>query len=353
MATLVAVCDRHADRASALGRPFRATSHTDIATMLTAERIDVLSVCTPHPRHAEAVELAAAHGVHALVEKPLAATLADCDRAIAACVGAGVHLGVVSQRRFYAPVVRMKAAIDAGKIGRPVLATVELLGWRDRSYYESNPWRGTWEGEGGGVLVNQSPHQIDLLQWMMGPVDELYGYWDNVNHPFITVDDTSAALLRFRSGGIAVVVVSNAQKPGLYGRIHIHGSTGASVGAQTETGSSFVAGTSARVAPPFNDVWTIEGESDLLPAWQAEDSRFGASHDVATYYHQLQIADFLDAVARDRAPAVDGVEGRKVVEIFTAVYRSQRDHRPITFPLVAEPGLDDVGRLGSTVRATG
>ena len=108
----------------------------------------------------------------------------------------------------------MKAAIDEGRIGRPVLATVDILGWRDAAYYASNPWRGTWAGEGGGVLVNQAPHQLDLLQWLMGPVEELFGYWDNLAHPGIEVDDTAVAVVRFRSGGLGDVLLSNAQNPG-------------------------------------------------------------------------------------------------------------------------------------------
>jgi UDP-N-acetyl-2-amino-2-deoxyglucuronate dehydrogenase len=343
---LIAVCDPLASRAADFGRRYAAVPYTDVATMLRAARPDVVSICTPHPLHAQAIELAAAHGAHVLVEKPLAATLADCDRALDACADAGVRLGVVSQRRFYRPVTRMKAAIDEGKIGRPVLATLEVLGWRDRAYYDSDPWRGTWEGEGGGVLVNQTPHQIDLLQWLMGPVEELYGNWANLNHPYIPVEDTAVAVIRFRGGGLAALVLSNSQKPGLHGRINVHGSNGASIGAQTESGSPFIAGVSTSVDPPFNDLWTVDGEADLLPVWQAEDREHAATHDVMSHYHRLQIADFLDAVSAGRPPAVDGHEGRKVVEIITAIYRAQRDRRPVAFPLTAESDRDDFdGRI--------
>ncbi len=345
---LVAVCDRTQAGADAFGRRHGVPGYADLATMLEAERVEAVSICTPHPVHAAAIELAAAHGTHVLVEKPLAATLADCDRAIAACAAAGVHLGVISQRRFYPPIARMKAAIDAGRIGRPALATVDVLGWRTAAYYDSNPWRGTWAGEGGGVLVNQAPHQLDLLLWMMGPAVELFGYWDNVNHPEIEVDDTAIAVLRFQHGGLGTIVVSNAQNPGVHGRIHVHGSNGASIGTQTDFGSMFISGVTTSVEPPVNDLWTIEGEADLLPAWQAQDRRTAGEADVMSRYHELQIADFIDAVRQDRPPAVDGDAGRRVVEVFTAIYRSQRDHRPVAFPLAAETGRDDLdGRLAS------
>ncbi len=242
----------------------------------------------------------------------------------------------------------MKAAIDAGKIGVPVLATVDILGWRDEAYYASNPWRGTWAGEGGGVLVNQAPHQLDLLQWFMGPIEELSGYWDNLNHPSIPVDDTAVAVIRFRSGGLGVVVASNSQRPGIGGHLHVHGSNGASVGTRTDAGSMFISGVTETVEPAVNDLWTIEGEADLLPGWQAEDRAFAADHDPMSWFHERQIEDFLDAILEDRPPAVDGAEGRKVVELFTAIYRSQRDHRPVAFPLDPEVGRDDLdGRLAS------
>ncbi len=127
--------------------------------------------------------LAAELGVHVLVEKPLAASLADCDAMIGAADRAGVKLGVISQRRWYEPARRVRAAIDAGKLGKPVLATVTMLGWRSKEYYESDSWRGTWADEGGGVLVNQAPHQLDLLLWYMGAVAEVSGMWANLNHP--------------------------------------------------------------------------------------------------------------------------------------------------------------------------
>jgi UDP-N-acetyl-2-amino-2-deoxyglucuronate dehydrogenase len=344
--TLVAVCDPMADRAEEFGRDFGAHPYTDLATMLAAESPDMVSICSPHPLHAAAITAAAERGVHALVEKPLAASLSDCDLAIDACRRAGVKLGVVSQRRFYPPVVRMRQAIEAGKIGDPILATLCVLGWRDRAYYESDPWRGTWVAEGGGVMMNQTPHQIDLLQWLMGPVEEVFGYWDNLNHPYIEVEDTAVAVIRFKSGAVGSLVVSNSQNPGLYGRIHVHGSNGASIGAQTESGSAFIAGVSTDVEPPANDVWTVRGEEDLLEAWQTADRLLASDRDVTSYYHEAQIADFLEAIDEDRDPLVTGEDGRKVIEIITAVYRSQRDGKPVKFPVEAEVDRDDLdGRL--------
>ncbi|MBN1221196.1 MAG: Gfo/Idh/MocA family oxidoreductase [Anaerolineae bacterium] len=342
----VAVCSRSREKVDHFARQYEVQGYTNFEQMLTEVKVQMVAICTPHPVHADQIIEAARHGVHSLVEKPLASDLNHCDRAIVACRQGGVKLGVISQRRFYKPVVRLQQAIEAGKIGRPVLATLAVLGWRDEAYYQSDPWRGKWDTEGGGVLVNQTPHQLDVFQWLMGPIDELFGYWDNLNHPYLEVEDTAVAVVRFKSGALGQILVSNSQKPGFYGKIHIHGSNGASVGAQTEGGSPFIAGVTTTIEPPLNDIWTVPGEEHLLPVWQEEDRQTAAEIDVMTYYHRCQIKNFLQAIIENQEPLVNGEEGRKVVEMFTAVYRSQRDGRPIKFPLAPETGRDDYdGRL--------
>ena len=242
--------------------------------LVKTENIDLAIVCTPHPFHKDPAIEAAQHGAHVLVEKPLAIDPYDGDRMIEACEMAGTRLGVISQRRWYAPSQRVKEAIDAGKIGMPALGTVTMLGWRDRNYYDADEWRGTWNLEGGGVLVNQAPHQLDLLLWYMGEVEEVFGLWRNLNHPYIEVDDTALAILKFKNGGIGNILVSNSQKPGIFGKVHIHGSNGASVGVQTDGGAMFVPGMSVIEEPPLNDLWTIPGEEHLIEKWKAEDAAF-------------------------------------------------------------------------------
>lgn len=334
-AEFVAVCSRDAARAATFAQQYNVKPYTDVATMIREARAHAVIVCTPHPAHAAPAIAAARAGAHVLVEKPLAVDLKDCDAIIAAARAARVKLGVVSQRRWYPPAQRVRAAIDSGKIGKPILGVVMMLGWRDEAYYRSDPWRGKWIEEGGGVLVNQSPHQLDLLQWFMGPIAEVFAYWDNLNHPYIQVEDTAVAALRFKSGALGSIVVSNSQKPGLYGKVHAHGENGASVGVQTDGGAMFIAGMSTAQEPPINDVWTVPGEEHLLAQWQAEDRAMFQHVDTTTYYHQLQIQDFLRAIIEDREPAVNGEEGRKTVELFTAIYRSQRERRPAQFPLDA------------------
>jgi predicted dehydrogenase len=329
----VAVCGRDPQRTQAFATQYGVRAYTDLAALLADRDVQSVIICTPHPQHAEQAVAAAEAGRHVLVEKPLAITAAECDRMIAAAAAHGVKLGVISQRRLYESVQRVKRALDAGKIGRPILGMVTVLGWRSAEYYTMDPWRGSWAGEGGGVLVNQAVHQLDLFQWLMGPIEDVFGYWANLNHPTIEVEDTAVAVVRFRSGALGNIVVSNSQHPGLYGKVHIHGANGASIGVQTEGGSMFIAGVAGNVEPPVNDLWTIPGEEALLDGWQAEDRARAAAIDVTSEYHRLQIADFLDAIRDDRPPLVPGEDGRRAVELFEAIYRSQREGRSIRLPL--------------------
>lgn len=347
---LVAVCDADAARAESFAAKFGCKAYSDPEAMLASGEVQMVSICTPHPLHAPYAVMAAQAGVHALVEKPLAASLRDCDLAIGAHRAAGTRLGLVSQRRFYPGTQRIWRAIQDGKLGQPILGILTVQGWRSESYYQMDPWRGKWDTEGGGVLVNQTPHQLDILQWLMGPIEELYGYWDNFNHPFVEVEDTAFAVIRFKSGAVGNIVVSNSQNPGLYGRVQIHGSNGASVGVQTDGGNIFISGVSTNVDPPINYLWNVAGEEHLLEQWQAEDRALGARVDVMNYFHERQIEEFLQALQAGREPMVTGEQGRISVEIFTAIYRSQRDHLPIKFPVAAEDSHGDYdGRLSKAL----
>jgi predicted dehydrogenase len=273
-------------------------------------------------------------GAHVLVEKPLAATLTDCDEMIKVAATTGKKLGVVSQRRFFPSSMRIKKAIDDGKIGKPMIGSVVMLGWRDQAYYEGDAWRGTWQGEGGGVLVNQAPHQLDLLQWYMGDeITEVYGVWKNINHPYIEVDDTAVAIVNFKNGAIGNILVSNSQKPGIYGKVHIHGSNGASVGVETDRGAMFLAGITSIVQPPTNDLWTVPGEEQNMASWYEEDIAFFKNIDAVEYYIRLQDRDFILAVINNTDPLISAREGRKTVELFTAIYRSTEKGKPVKWPI--------------------
>ena len=328
-----AVCDNNIERARAFANRYGVKAYDDIEAMIRECGLDVVSICTPHPLHANPTVIAADCGCNVLIEKPLASSLEDCDRIIEAGDRNHVTIGTMVQRRFYRPCMRIHQAIEDGKIGRPVLGMVTMLGWRDKNYYDSDPWRGSWKGEGGGVMVNQAPHQIDLLQWYMGEVDEIYGVWENLNHPYIEVEDTAVAVIKFKNGGVGNIVVSNSQNPALFGKVHIFGENGAGVGVQTDGGAMFVAGMSSITEAPYNDLWTVAGEENMLETWKREDTDFFNSVDSMYYYHREQIKDFVDAVQKGEKPLVDAREGRKTVEIFTGIYRATETNSVIKFPI--------------------
>ena len=332
-ARLKGVWNRTRSKSDDFAKLYSTKAYPDVTAMVRECKSDLVIVCTAHPFHIQPAVEAAQAGANILVEKPLSSSLSDCDEIINACRTKNVRIGVISQRRWYEPAIRVKKAIESGKIGKPVLAVVTMLGWRDKAYYDSDSWRGTWQNEGGGVLVNQSPHQLDLLLWYMGEIDEVYGLWRNLNHPYIEVDDTALAIVRFKSGAVGNILVSNSQKPGLYGKVQIHGDNGASVGVQTDGGAMFIAGRTGVAEPPVNDLWTVPGEETLLKEWIKDDTEIFNSCDPTVRYIQYQIEDYLRALKNGVEPLVTGTDGRRTVELFTAIYRSSKDNLPIKFPL--------------------
>jgi UDP-N-acetyl-2-amino-2-deoxyglucuronate dehydrogenase len=333
-ARVTAVAGRSPQRARALAAASRARVDPSLDAMIERGDVDTVAICTPHPLHCEQAVAAALAGLHVVVEKPMALSPAECDAMTAAARESGVLLSVISQRRWYEPVRRVKEAIDGGRIGQPGLATVEVLGWRGPEYYAMDDWRGTQAGEGGGVLVNQAIHQLDLVRWFLGSAVEVDGWTANVNHLEIDVEDTAVAAVRFANGALASIVASNAQRPGLHARIHVHGRSGASVGVETDAGSSFVAGVSAP-SPARNDLWTIPGEEGAIDRWPAEDEAGRAGLDLATRYHELQLRDIVGAIRDGRAPAVTGEDGRAAVELMDAIYRAARSGRRMSLGIPA------------------
>lgn len=334
----VACCDSDFERAKAFAKRFGLTPYADVQEMIQKSKVQALSVCTPHPLHAKIAVAAADAGCHVLIEKPLAVSLEDCDTIIESGERNNVQISMIAQKRFYRPCLRMKQAILEGKIGTPIIGTLNMYGWRGKDYYDSDPWRGTWKGEGGGVMATQATHEIDILLWMMGEVDEVYGVWENFNHPYIEVEDTAAAIVRFKSGAIGNLIMSNSQNPGLYGNVHVHGSNGASIGTQIDGGSAFIAGMTTIAEAPYNDIWTIRGEEDRLEEMKAADSKEFLSCDFMHYYHERQIEDFLNAIQQNRTPMVTARDGRRAVELMLAVYKSMELNAPVKLPMCNSDG---------------
>jgi predicted dehydrogenase len=286
------------------------------ADEMFASGLDAVTVCTPHAAHEAGVLTAARHRTHVLCEKPVALTVAQAQRMIAATDAAGVRFGVLFQRRFWPAAQRIRRAMQDGRLDTPICGGVVARFNRDADYY-AEPWRGRLATEGGGVLMTQAIHHVDLLQWFMGPVRRVTGRCATLVHGgLIDVEDTAAAVVEFASGGIATIQAGTTFRPGLGAQVWVSDAHG-----RTASVMEFPEGVG------FTDISTVPGEE----ASQTGRVRAGAPdlplaeiHDHLVPYHARQIEDFLDAVRHDREPAVTGHDAVRSLEIIEAIYASSR-----------------------------
>ena len=329
-AELVSICDVSSEHLSNFAERWGVRNQYDSArTMLDAGGLDVICVCTPHPQHAEPLVLAAERGIHGVVEKPMTSTVADADRVLEASTKYGTLLSTMSQRRWFPAAQRVREAITSGHMGdRLVLGESFCEMWRDEAYYLKDAWRGRWDTEGGGVLMNQAPHNIDFLLWYMGPAEEIFGYWSNVNHPYVEIEDNAVAVIRFKSGALGILKGTLSMNPER--RIHgvtLVGDSGAT--ASLDCWSVRDARQRVLSGPSdvgSNDVWTFrDGALQAVSQDQAIAYRAG---DLPNF-HAHQLRDVIGAIREKRPPAVTGVDGRRVVAIIQGVYESGRTGRPV------------------------
>ena len=304
---LAAVCVSQPARAAQAVADFGVACETSLAALLARSDIDVVSICTPSGLHAAQAIAAAQAGKHVLVEKPIALTLADTDAMIAACHSAEVQLGVALQRRTDPGLRQIAEAIGSGALGKPVLGTVNIPYLRTAAYYASAEWRGTWALDGGGALMNQGIHLIDLLLWYFGDVAEIYARMATQVHT-IEVEDSLTATLRFANGALGSIVATTAAAPGYPHRVEIYGERG---GVQIE-GEQVLR-------------WGIDGITPLAQASELAGAGAGASPTgISTAGHTRIIADMADAVRTGRTPLVGGAEGRRSLALVLAAYQSAR-----------------------------
>ncbi|MBX7442947.1 MULTISPECIES: Gfo/Idh/MocA family protein [unclassified Arthrobacter] len=322
---IVGVCDVDPGRAQATAREWGIPHALSTVDALLALDLDIVSVCTPHPTHEEVVLQAAAAGVHVLCEKPIAVELASAERMVQACDQAGVKLGVLFQRRFWPAAQRIRAAIDDGTVGRPILGQCSVMLHRDPEYYSRDAWRGTWANDGGGVLMTQAIHYIDLLQWFMGDVAEVYGRINTYKHgDHIEVEDSATAVITFTSGAMATLEASTAVSPSLGAQVRITGETGASASL-----TEFPEGSDGRV-----DLWAVAGRVRTEPAHPegAEPNvPLAAINGQLIPHHTAQVRDFVRALREGGEPAITGRDATKALRILLAVYESSRTGSPVRF----------------------
>lgn len=306
-AKLIAVCDVVKEKADKMAAEFGAKAYYDVDEMLANEPdIDVVHVCVPSGLHHVIGIKAAKAGKHVITEKPIDVTVEQADMLINACREAGVKLSCISQHRFDDGMLEVKKALDAGKFGRINSGGSHTKWWRSQEYYDSGDWRGTWELDGGGALMNQSVHYVDLMQYIMGPVKEIKAMCATRCHERIQVEDVAMAVLKFENGAIGLLEGNTTAWPGYETRLDIYGTDGSIV--------------------IENDKLVHWNFADGTPMPNADGVAAGGAASAAIPYrsHRRQIADVYDAVREDREPAITGEMARAPLAIICGVYESAR-----------------------------
>jgi len=281
--------------------------------------VDVVVITTPSGAHLEPALTAAAAGKHVVVEKPLEITGPRCERIIAACDEHAVKLCTIFPSRFADANVALKAAVDAGKFGRLTLGEAANKWWRSQAYYDDGGWKGTQALDGGGALMNQAIHNVDLLLWLMGPAVSVCGLTATLAHERIEVEDTAVAAIRFASGALGVLTATTSVHPGYPKQIAVHGDRGSAVIEQEDVLKwDFTPGTA-------DDAAVKERFAAKVGASGGAADPKAISHEG----HRRQLADFVEAIRDNRPPKVDGREGKRAVELICAVYESNRTGRVV------------------------
>ncbi len=320
-AKLVALVSRHETNARAVaemvGHPCDVC--TDLKPVLSRPDVDVVIVTTPSGAHLEPAIAAANAGKHVVVEKPLEITLDRCDRIIEACDRRHVKLCTIFPSRFGDANQALKQAVVSGRFGRLTLGETTCKWWRPQSYYDEGGWKGTKALDGGGALMNQAIHNVDLLSWIMGPVTHITGFIGTLAHERIEVEDTAVACLRFSSGALGVIQATTSVHPGFPKTIAIHGNRGSVVIEQDDV-----------LRWEFNPE-TSEDKAVREQFAQKTGASGGANNPAAISHvgHARQLADFVNVLESGAEPGVDGREGRKAVEIILGIYRSAETGRTV------------------------
>lgn len=317
-AKLVAVCDIVKEKAEALAEQSGSPKvYTDYNELLADPEVDAVCICTPSGLHAKIGIAAAKAGKHVLSEKPMDIKLENIDALIAACKEAGVKLGGIFQRRTSDIWIKIREAIQAGKLGKMVLGDAYIKYYRSQEYYDSGDWRGTWELDGGGALMNQGVHCIDLLNWIMGPVESVYALAAPLVRN-IEVEDTAVAAIKFANGAFGVMEGTTSVNPGLNHRLEFHGENG-----------------NIRVEGEQIVEWSVPGDEEKSDSDEKSDAGSASSNpkNIFKEGHRLMVQDFVNAVREDRDPMVTGEEARKSVEFILAIYESSKTGKPVTLPL--------------------
>lgn len=319
-ATLVGCTSRNPATAEAFAEKHGCTAYVTLEEMLADEAVTVVTICSPSGAHLDPAIAAARAGKHVLVEKPLEITLDRCDAIIAACAENGVQLGGILPNRFSPAAIALKDAVAGGRFGTLTMGDTYVKWWRSQDYYDSGGWRGTWDLDGGGAYMNQAIHNVDLLLWLMGDVDNVSAATGTLAHERIEVEDVGAAVVTFKNGAIGVLQATTAAFPGWLRKTEIHGTTG-----------------SACVEQDSIAAWDFEtansGDKALLAELgKSSETSGGASDPKAISFvgHQRVFEDFTSAIDSGTEPSINGAESRRSVELILAIYEAAKSGQRVT-----------------------
>ena len=327
-ATLVAIYGRSADKVKDLATQYNCDWYTDLDVMLKRADIDAVSICTPNGTHANMGIAAALAGKHVLVEKPIDVSLEKADALIAFCQTQGVKLGVIFQRRYSEGVVALKQLLAEKKLGQLLFGGCYFKLYRSQEYYDSAVWRGTWDVDGGGVLMNQGIHYIDMLQFLMGPVAEVTARCGTFGHVDIEVEDTAASAIMFKSGALGVIEGTTCAYPGLVSRVDIYGTEGTAI-----IENDILTSVKLKSGYVYNEGSNTDNAGVSSPA-------------ISSDFHLRQFEDMVRAIQTDTEPSVPGKEGRKSLEIILSIYEAAFTGERVLLPLSNSVFLSELAEIG-------
>lgn len=315
---LAAVSDLDRERARTFGEEFGVAFYGDVEEMLARNDVDVVSICTPSGLHEEIAVLAANAGKHVIVEKPVEITLKKIDNMITVCVKNNVKLACMFNNRYREGNLFVKRAIDNGRLGRLISVNAFVRWYRDQDYYLKSGWRGTWALDGGGALMNQGIHYVDLMQWFAGDVESVCAYADKLLHKTIETEDTAAAILKFRSGTIGAILAGTSIYPGFPAEIQITGERG-SVSIRDGTIGTW----------SFKDKDALDEEAVFYMGGCVDNGRASSPMEFDCTYHKKQYRHIIDSLNMGTEPEINGTEARKSVEIVLAIYKASAERKEI------------------------
>ncbi|MBN2853085.1 MAG: Gfo/Idh/MocA family oxidoreductase [Clostridia bacterium] len=285
-------------------------AYQSVEDMLNDDNIDVVSVCTPSGLHARFAVMAANHGKHVVVEKPMALTVEQCNEIIKASEENHIKVEVICQNRFLNTFRQVKKIIEDGKLGKIVSADIYMKFYRSPEYYASSNWKGTWKMDGGGALMNQGIHGIDIMLFMLGDVKSVFGHARTLSRD-IEVEDTASAVVEYENGALGIIQGTTSVAPGYPRRVEINGDQGSLTMIEGDI-----------------TVWDVKGVEK--PVNQSESAKsFRDPMNFSIEGHILQLTDMVEVILNDREPFVNQYEGKRAVELITAIYQSSKERKLI------------------------